>query len=58
MTDVISRHIRGDNHELLEGEAATSVGTTVEDVHEGNGKDVRLLGSGKVGNVSVQRNTL
>jgi hypothetical protein len=30
----------------------------VEDVHEGNGEDVGLLGSGEVGNVSVQRNVL
>jgi hypothetical protein len=42
----------------LEGETATSVGATVEDVHEGNGKDIRLLGSGEVGDVSVQRNAL
>ncbi|KAI6759168.1 hypothetical protein HG531_013929 [Fusarium graminearum] len=52
------RHVRRDNHELLEGEAATSVGTTVEDVHEGNGEDIGLLGSGEVGDVSVQRNAL
>lgn len=32
--------------------------TTVEDVHEGNGKNERLLGSGKVGDVSVERDTL
>lgn len=30
----------------------------VENVHEGNGEDIGLLGSGKVGNVGVQRNTL
>jgi hypothetical protein len=53
-----SQHIRRDDHELLEGKTATSVGATVEDVHEGNGEDVGLLGSGKVGNVSVQRNAL
>ena len=69
-------NLRGDNHELLEGKSATSVGTTkvsltcsdkghmieslpaVEDVHEGNGKDIGLLGSGKVRDVGVQRNAL
>lgn len=48
----------GDDHELLEGEAAASVGATVEDVHEGDGKDVGLLGASKVGDVSVERDTL
>lgn len=52
------RFLRGDDHELLEGKTATSVGATVEDVHEGNGEDVGLLGASKVGDVSVQRNTL
>lgn len=51
-------HIRRDNHELLEGEAATSVGTTVQDVLEGDGEDIGLLGTGKVGDVSVERDTL
>lgn len=32
--------------------------TTVEDVHEGDREDVRLLGSGEVGNVGVERNAL
>jgi hypothetical protein len=54
----VSRYVRRDDHELLEGETATSVGATVEDVHEGNGEDIRLLGSGEVGDVSVQRNAL
>jgi hypothetical protein len=31
---------------------------SVEDVHEGDGKHVGLLGAGKVGNMGVQRNTL
>lgn len=30
----------------------------VEDVHEGNGEDIGLLGAGKVGDVSVERDTL
>ncbi|KAI6754374.1 hypothetical protein HG530_012888 [Fusarium avenaceum] len=50
-----SQHIRRDDHELLEGKTATSVGATVEDVHEGNGEDVGLLGSGKVGNPKVSK---
>ena len=48
----------GNNHELLEGETATGVGATVQDVLEGNGQDEGLLGSGKVGDVSVEGNTL
>lgn len=47
-----------DNHELLEGQTATGVGATVQDVLEGNGQDVGLLGTGEVGDVSVERNTL
>lgn len=47
-----------DNHELLEGQTATGVGTTVQDVLEGNGQDVGLLGAGEVGDVSVEGNTL
>lgn len=47
-----------DNHELLEGQTATGVGATVQDVLEGNGEDVGLLGTGKVGNVNVERDTL
>jgi hypothetical protein len=34
------------------------VGTAVQDVLEGNGKDVGLLGTGEVGDVSVERDTL
>ena len=48
----------GHNHELLEGETATGVGATVQDILEGNGQDEGLLGSGKVGDVSVEGNTL
>jgi hypothetical protein len=47
-----------DDHELLESEATTGVGTAVQDVLEGNGKDVGLLGTGEVGDVSVERDTL
>lgn len=52
------RHLRGDNHELLEGETATSVGTAVKDVLEGNGKNVGLLGASEVRDVGVERNAL
>ncbi len=34
------------------------MGTTVQDVLEGNGKDVGLLGSSQVGDVSIERDTL
>jgi hypothetical protein len=34
------------------------VGTTVQDVLEGDGKDIGLLGTGEVGDVSVERDTL
>lgn len=34
------------------------MGATVQDVLEGNGEDVGLLGTGKVGNVNVERDTL
>lgn len=54
----MQQNLRRDDHELLEGKTATSVGATVEDVHEGNGKNVRLLGTGKVGDVSVEGDTL
>jgi hypothetical protein len=55
---LLRQNLRRNDHELLESETATSVGATVEDVHEGNGKNVRLLGAGKVGDVSVERDTL
>lgn len=47
-----------DDHELLEGETSTGVGTTVENVLERNWENVRLLGSREVGNVSVEWDTL
>lgn len=51
-------NLLGDNHELLEGQTATGVGATVQDVLEGNGKDVGLLGTGEVRDVDVEGNTL
>jgi hypothetical protein len=52
------KNVRRDDHELLESHAATSVGATVQDVHERNGQNVRLLGAGQVRDVSVERDTL
>lgn len=51
-------NLLGDDHELLESQAATSVGTAVQDVLEGNREDVGLLGASKVGDVSVERDAL
>lgn len=51
-------YIRWNNHELLESQATTGMGATVQDVLEGNGQHVRLLGTGKVGDMSVKRDTL
>lgn len=54
----LSCNLLGNDHELLEGKTATSVGATVQDVLEGNGEDVGLLGTGEVGDVDVERDTL
>ena len=54
----LRQNLRRDDHELLESKTATSVGATVEDVHEGNGEDVGLLGASEVGDVSVEGDTL
>lgn len=51
-------YVLRDNHELLEGQTATSVGATVQDVLEGNREDVGLLGTGQIRDVSVERDTL
>lgn len=51
-------NLLGDDHELLESQAATSVGTAIQDVLEGNREDVGLLGASKVGDVSVERDAL
>jgi len=51
-------NVRRNDHELLESHTTTSVGATVQDVHEGNGQNVGLLGAGQVGDVSVERDTL
>jgi len=45
-------------HELLESESVTGVRSTVDNVHSGNGKDVRRLDTGKLGEVNVERDTL
>lgn len=51
-------NLLGNNHEFLESQTATGVGATVQDVLEGNGQDVGLLGTGEVGDVDVERDTL
>lgn len=48
----------GGDHELLDGESATSVRTTVQDVKEGNGEDVGLGGLSQRSDVLVKRDTL
>ena len=40
------------------GETAAGVGAAVEDVHEGHGENVGLLGAGQVGDVGVEWDTL
>jgi hypothetical protein len=50
--------IRWDDHELLERESTTGVGPTVENVHEGYGKNVGLLGASEVGDVDVEWDAL
>lgn len=54
----LTQNIRRHNHELLESKATTSVRTTVENVHEGDRENVRLLGTSKIGDVDVKRDTL
>jgi hypothetical protein len=54
----ISDFVRRNDHELLESETTTSVGTAVEDVHEGNRQDVWLLRAGQIADVCVERNAL
>lgn len=55
-----SRYVyaRWDHHELLEGETATGVGATVENVHERNWEDVWFLGAREIADVGVERHTL
>lgn len=48
----------GGDHELLDGESATSVRTTVQDVKEGNGEDIGLGGLSQRSDVLVKRDTL
>lgn len=55
---IVRGHLLGNDHEFLESQTATGVGTTVQDVLEGDGEDIGLLGSGEVGDVSVEGNTL
>jgi hypothetical protein len=46
------------DHELLEGQSVTSMGTTVDDVHAWDRQDVRGLCSCNLGQVYVERYTL
>jgi hypothetical protein len=48
----------GKQHELLEGQLVSGMGTTVDDVECGSGKDVRRLDASKLGQMLVQRDTL
>ena len=48
----------GEEHELLEGELVTGMGTTVDNVESGSGESEGGLDTSKVSNVLVGRNTL
>jgi len=48
----------GKQHELLEGELISGMGTTVDNVECRSGKDVGWLDSSELGQVLVQGNTL
>jgi hypothetical protein len=48
----------GDNHEFLESQTTTGMGTTVQDILEGDRKNIWLLRSGKIRDVSVERDSL
>lgn len=47
----------GNDHELLKGQATTSMRATIENVHERHRQDEWLLGAGQIGNVGIERNT-
>ena len=47
-----------DDHELLESETSTSVGTAVQDVHEWDWENVWLLGASEVRDVGVEWDVL
>jgi hypothetical protein len=47
-----------EEHEFLESEGVSGVGSTVNNVESGNGEDVRGLDTGEVGEVDVERDTL
>jgi hypothetical protein len=48
----------GKQHELLEGELVSGMGTTVDDVECGSGKDVGRLDASELGQMLVQGDTL
>lgn len=49
-------YLLGNDHEFLEGKATAGMRTAVEDVLEGHREDIWLLGSGKIGDVGIERN--
>ena len=66
-------YLRRHDHELLEGQASSSVGSamvslarkrllshlpSIENVHEGDREHIWLLGAGEVGDVCIERNLL
>jgi hypothetical protein len=53
-----SRSRRWDDHELLKGQSTSGVRATVQDVHEGDWEDIRLLGAREVRDVGIERDTL
>lgn len=48
----------GEEHEFLEGKGVTGVRSSVDDVESGDGKDVRGLDTGELGEVDVEGDTL
>ena len=52
--ELILRH----DHKFLESETATSMRTSVEDIHEWDRKHVWLLCAGEVGDMCIERDTL
>jgi hypothetical protein len=49
---------RRHDHEFLEGQASSGVGSSVENVHEGAREHLWLLGAGDVGDVCIKRDLL
>jgi hypothetical protein len=43
----------GEDHELLESQGVSGVGSTIDDVHAGEGEDIWGLGTGQLSDVGV-----